>query len=285
MQDNLTLQEYIDIFSKLTNAHICIWEFSNLLFHPTLHIEFNSGIHSKPFCDIAKSTVKGYKTCIRCKQFANMKAIKTRKPFSGHCVYGLYEVCVPIVENGKTIAAVYVGNLLCDRNTAEARIKKVTDKTKASEALLLNELNNTAPAADLKLYFDIAKAVADYILNLKSSLPEQPHDTDHWLICEIKQYLKKNYTKPLQLKDIARLYGFNEKYAGRLFKATTGISFSQYLNYLRLKAAKNELLDTENSVLEISLNSGFENVTYFNRIFKKNFGVTPTEFRQRPKHS
>ncbi|MBO5912812.1 MAG: helix-turn-helix transcriptional regulator, partial [Clostridia bacterium] len=60
----------------------------------------------------------------------------------------------------------------------------------------------------------------------------------------------------------------------------------QYVNRLRLNYAKNLLLSSEKSIIDVALDSGFENVTYFNRCFKQESGLTPTEFRrQRPIHS
>ena len=60
-----------------------------------------------------------------------------------------------------------------------------------------------------------------------------------------------------------------------------GMPFTTYLNDYRLTLAAKSLLETHKAVLEIASECGFENLSYFNRIFKKKYGITPREYRQR----
>ena len=67
----------------------------------------------------------------------------------------------------------------------------------------------------------------------------------------------------------------------RFFKQTMGMPFTAYLNDYRLTLAAKSLLETHNAVLEIASECGFENLSYFNRMFKKKYGMTPREYRQK----
>jgi transcriptional regulator GlxA family with amidase domain len=67
----------------------------------------------------------------------------------------------------------------------------------------------------------------------------------------------------------------------RLFKSATGQSGIRYLQLLRVEAAKRELIDTNRSFDEISLNVGYENVSFFRRIFKSNTDLTPAVYRRK----
>ena len=82
----------------------------------------------------------------------------------------------------------------------------------------------------------------------------------------------------LKLSDIAELFFYNEVYLGRLFKSEVGKSFNDYINSQRIKSACS-LLTTPLSIIEISEQIGYNSVTYFNRVFKKYTGLTPTEYR------
>jgi len=82
---------------------------------------------------------------------------------------------------------------------------------------------------------------------------------------------------------VARLFHYNEKYLGRLFKKETGQTFKEYINKKRIQIAQNMLLNTNYTVTEIAVQTGYNNVTYFNRIFKKIKGVTPTAYRKAKK--
>ena len=76
------------------------------------------------------------------------------------------------------------------------------------------------------------------------------------------------------------LFNYNEKYIGKLFKAQTGFTVKEYLNRRRLDTAEQLLRNTKLSITEISSKSGFNNVTYFNRLFKKHFNFSPKNYRK-----
>ena len=66
----------------------------------------------------------------------------------------------------------------------------------------------------------------------------------------------------------------------KFFKNTFGTSFTAYLNEYRLTMASRLLLASEDSILAVAAECGFENLSYFNRRFKDRFGMTPSEFRR-----
>lgn len=84
---------------------------------------------------------------------------------------------------------------------------------------------------------------------------------------------------PLKIPQIAKTFQYNEQYIGRLFKKKTQMSFSNYISKQRIERAKILLKETDDSVIDIAFKVGFNNVTYFNRIFKKYLNTTPSEFR------
>ena len=94
------------------------------------------------------------------------------------------------------------------------------------------------------------------------------------------EYMNKNYDKPVTLKDIARLVNMTEVSFSRFIKKRTGITFIDSLNEIRLGHASRILIDTTKSIAEVSYNCGFNNISNFNRLFKKKKGCTPKEFRE-----
>lgn len=97
---------------------------------------------------------------------------------------------------------------------------------------------------------------------------------------EITSYMENNYAEPITLKQLADIIPCNSQYLCRFFKEITGISPIQYLIRCRIEHACAFLKETTNSVLEISLDCGFDNVSYFIRQFKKIKGCTPNEYRK-----
>lgn len=95
-----------------------------------------------------------------------------------------------------------------------------------------------------------------------------------------KEYLKQNYTKDLSLDDVSRVVNISPYYFSKLFKEDTGENFIEYLTAMRINKAK-ELLDTSDcSMKEICAMVGYSDPNYFSRAFKKNVGVTPTEYKE-----
>ncbi len=92
-------------------------------------------------------------------------------------------------------------------------------------------------------------------------------------------YLQNNFRQPVTLKEVAEAVHVNPSYLSRTFKKEFGISFSSYLTKLRLENAKHYLANSQENIKCISFESGFKNPTYFHTVFKKNTGVSPTDFR------
>jgi len=93
-------------------------------------------------------------------------------------------------------------------------------------------------------------------------------------------YLEQNYKEEIRLSDLAELVGMSEAAFCRFFKKRTAKTLTDYLIYIRLGNATRMLVDTSHSISEISYLSGFNNLSYFNRIFKKHKGCTPKQFRE-----
>lgn len=97
------------------------------------------------------------------------------------------------------------------------------------------------------------------------------------LVKQAMEYFQKNYCKPIGLKNAAKAIGINSSYLSRVFHKEVKVTVTNYLNELRIGAAK-ELLHTNLSLKEIADQCGFQNYTYFLQTFKKSTGKTPKEF-------
>lgn len=99
-------------------------------------------------------------------------------------------------------------------------------------------------------------------------------------IQKVIDYLHENYQKEIHLADVAGHVNMSEVSFSRFMKKRTGKNYIEYLNDLRLGIASRHLIDTTKTISEISYECGFNNLSNFNRIFKKRKGVTPKEFRE-----
>jgi len=97
---------------------------------------------------------------------------------------------------------------------------------------------------------------------------------------KIMAHLKTNFDKNIPLSDVAKIAGMTEVALSRFFKLRTGKTFIDTLNEVRLGHASRMLIDTTQSITEIAYKCGFNNISNFNRIFKKKKVCTPKEFRE-----
>ncbi len=95
----------------------------------------------------------------------------------------------------------------------------------------------------------------------------------------VYQYINQNFQSKLRLEEAAELVNLSVVSFTRLMKQRTGKSFVEFVNDVRIGFATRMLIDSNKSVAEICFECGFNNLSNFNRFFKKKQGFTPTEFR------
>ena len=98
-------------------------------------------------------------------------------------------------------------------------------------------------------------------------------------IRKVEDYINQHFKEEVRLHDVSDLAGMTPTAFSRFFKVRTGRTLSDYIIDIRLGYAARQLVDTTMSVVEICYQSGFNNVSNFNRIFKKRKGCFPSDFR------
>ena len=269
------LQELIEIFEYGHTFRIRIW--CNNETAQILKLDFLHRIHSSPLCVYIKSSSEGIKSCVRCKKCAEYLA--HGGPFDGICSHGLYEAVQPVISNGRHTATVYIGNMLKNPEESEERLKKSCENcglsfVRAKE--LLYQAESVYDSGIIKKTAEvIAAAVSEelekHTRSAGNAFPEPvKHIIDNMLYGNL----------PVTISGSARELGYNVKYLGRLFKKHTGMSFNEYSNRLKLQTAADLLCDGNIKIIDAALAAGFNDVTYFNRIFRREYGATPSEYRK-----
>jgi len=96
----------------------------------------------------------------------------------------------------------------------------------------------------------------------------------------IADYVQDNHTKKISLADIARELGYDYNYMSRYFHNTFNMTFTEFVNIYRLESAIKLLEETNKSIIDIALESGFQSVRNFNSFFKAHTGKSPSEYRK-----
>ncbi len=101
------------------------------------------------------------------------------------------------------------------------------------------------------------------------------------IVEEIESIIHDHYNMSLTIESIARMIHFTPNYIGATFKAIRKMSIGRYLTQVRLQKAEELLQNPLMQIGDIAMMCGYENITYFHTIFKKERGITPSEYRQK----
>lgn len=116
----------------------------------------------------------------------------------------------------------------------------------------------------------------------KSFIPRlADHGNDGQLIMKALDYIAAHYTENLSLQSVADSVHLSKSYFSLYFKKLTGRNFIDYLIELRVREAKRLLAQEDSRIYDVAKAAGFNDVKYFNRVFKKVTGLTPVEYREK----
>lgn len=151
----------------------------------------------------------------------------------------------------------------------------------AQESDAMRPLANYQKAAGTLKSFDTLSA---WLVKLLENFMDgflRYSDTRHGnLINRCIQYMDAHYSQPLSLEQTASAIGLSPAYLSRIFRKETGITFNHYLNQLRITKAKDLLRHTNMRLLDIALLTGFEDQSYFTKVFRRTAGLSPSDYRK-----
>jgi len=141
---------------------------------------------------------------------------------------------------------------------------------------LIADLNRIETIEEIDCLFTrLFDAISEEIKEKKNA----KHDD---LINRVIDYINKNYIlKELSLEHIADIFEMSPAYLGRLFKKVTSLSIVDHISDVRMEKAKEMIISTNLNMNEIADRTGFTSLQYFYRVFKKTFGATPVELKQK----
>lgn len=99
------------------------------------------------------------------------------------------------------------------------------------------------------------------------------------LIDQVIDYLNRNYTETISLKDLSEKYNINGAYLSSRFKKKTGMALFEYINHIRIQKTCLLLKRSRQSIIEIAYSVGYNNISFFNRYFRKIMQMSPREYR------
>lgn len=210
-------------------------------------------IHSSPYCMQLKKDARQMEECYGIREKKLKRAKEEREPFVFLCPCGITEYLHPVILRSSVVC-----------------LLMISGKTPKD-----GEAPDFLTTAQCK-----AKILENHIQLLMEVSPPVSRESDPFA-AQAEELLGEGIAEKLSVKELARSLGYHEKYFGAKFKQKTGKSPRAYRNDRRLSKAEGYLRNTALPIIEIATLVGFDNVSYFNRLFRQRHQMTPTQYRKR----
>ena len=139
---------------------------------------------------------------------------------------------------------------------------------------------NEEPGYELEMLSIIYKILWHLYNAYVSGSATRPPDNNLLIQEQMMEFIYEHFDEPLTLDEIAEAGNISRSQCSKLFKKYSGMSPISFLNHHRLELSRDMLRSTDNSIADISLSCGFSDQSYYNRLFRKEYGCTPLEYRK-----
>lgn len=272
------------------------------------------------FCKIMREG-KYNKSCERCDSRGGLEAARSQLPYIYLCHAGLVDFAIPIILDGDYLGAVMGGQVLLEDQNDNLRLEQILGDNQmqlvlahknalnASNRIAVMSLDKVKQIAEMvflicrimveearlrqslydlnrnSAFIHVDDCFSDQYTQIMSSFHSQQDlkdDTGVELLKPAFIYIKEHITGDLSLRKVASICNISPSYFSRIFSRLNLGTYSDYINKEKITHAKRYLRLTDLSVSQIANKLGYADSGYFIRVFKKNVGITPNEFRHNP---
>ena len=146
---------------------------------------------------------------------------------------------------------------------------------------LLNRMNREYSAKKIGYQEVMRGQFIELLINIIRNITiEDTEVYDNDIVQYILKYVQKHYAEKISLQEIATKYSYSLNNASRLFKDKTGLSFQDYVQSVRIKESCRLLLNSTSSIPIIAQSVGYGDTKFFNQLFKRHLGISPSEYRK-----
>jgi AraC-like DNA-binding protein/ligand-binding sensor protein len=244
----------------------------------------NGDPKENPFCALMASTNQSCAACLQLQRRVEEEARlspKTLKCFAGFC-----DSAVPIRVGENLIAFLQTGQVLLHQPSREQFDKTTRLLLKWGTQVDVKRLEEAyfqSRVVTRKQYESILRLLtifAQHLATLSNQLMVKEEAAEPPVIAKARLFIAEHQDDDLTLTQVAQAVNTSAFYFCKMFKKTTGMTFTDYLARVRVEKVKNLLLNPHKRVSEAAFEAGFQSLSQFNRVFRKIAGESPSTFRE-----
>jgi AraC-like DNA-binding protein/ligand-binding sensor protein len=272
-------RDYESVFSKATGLALALrpleyWQ-----------LEHHAKTNENRFCALLSKRPDTLAVCLQ-----SHAEIIRHTGINAHtetCPFGLTETAVPVRLGEATIGFLRIGQVLRRSAIASDKKRAATKLAECGVAFTgdIRKAWEITPVIPKDKYGAIVRLLTFFAQQLSALINQivlEKQNTEPLLVQKAREYILKHKMDPLSLTAVAQASGASVFHFCKVFKKSTGLKFTDYVARVRLEDAKTQLLNPNRRISEIAYDVGFQSLTQFNRVFKRVFGQSPTEFRSNP---
>lgn len=269
-----------DSFRKATGLPLVLMCAKNTPFNPC-----HTSPNQNPFC---RALNIKHGSCEECK--AEQKLILSRScehTYTHTCFAGLKETSVPLRLGKETVGYLKTGQIFTERPTKKRsdelrKVLNTNDYSKAEQSETMRAYRKTPMFDDGQYHsmITLLNIVSLQLAELINRLMLESQPTEPQIVRKAKEFITDRIDEKISLDQISREVNVSSFYFCKLFKQSTGMTFTEFTNRHRVELAKNEIQHTDKAITEIAYAVGFQSLSQFNRSFCKFTGGSPRAYRQ-----
>ena len=238
-------------------------------------LQYTDKASANQYCKYINSNSAISSKCLIC-DYALLKECKEKKqPVSHICHAGLLDVAIPIMHNQSILGYIMLGQLKVDANFKNIKQKFSSDGLDIDK---LEVLYNILPIKNdefIKSIINLATILAKHLLLENIVKPKSLSTLD-----TLVDFINQNIHSPLSVEYIAQQNFVSVSLIYKLFYKNFNTSVKDYINKRRCELALSLLMFSDKSLNDVAFEVGFSSLSYFSKVFKKLYGVSPLKYRQ-----
>lgn len=239
--------------------------------------------NENPFCALM---AKSNRSCSACLQLQKRVEVEAQlEPKTLKCFAGLCDSAVPIRVGENLVAFLQTGQVLLHRPTKKQFAQTTRQILKFGTDVDLKQLEEAyfqSRVVSKKQYDSILRLLsifAQHLTILSNQLVVREEHAEAPSITRARVYITDKHTDDLSLDEVAKAVNMSAFYFCKMFKKSTGMTFTDYLARVRVEKVRNLLLNPHKRISEAAFEAGFQSLSQFNRVFRKIAGEAPTVYR------
>lgn len=274
------LQHYEKAFRKATGVSLKLLPPDEKMRRANLRQSEN------PFCALVSGTPAGCAACLETQRCIEKSTAAELVAQQVYCFAGLTDIAIPVMIAGRHVATLLSGQIFRrepTRQDFERMLKKIGGfRDREWEKLARKSYFETpvVPPDTLDAVIQLLTVFAQHLSDdigrhIMSARPE----LEPVVVSSAKKFVEARSQDPITLEQVLRHVHASRFHFCKIFKKTTGITFTEYVARVRVEKAKALLMDPSLRVSEVVFSAGFGSIPQFNSVFKRFVGKSPTEYR------